>query len=428
MTTRRQFVQYAAAAAAAAATILPGSDSAVSAATSPAWKSGDWPWWRGPWHNGTAEAGQQVPQSWSADSGLAWRAAVPGRSHGSPIVVDDQVVVEIADAERQVQSLLCLDRSNGSQVWESVIHEGGLDVKGNKKSSMASASAACDGDRFFVNFLNGDSVYLSCVDRQGKRLWQVPVSAYVNHQGFGASPLLWEDLVYSVADNKGGGAIIAASRETGEVVWKRDRPAVPNYSSPVIFAVDGRPQLFLTGCDLVTSLNPLTGEVLWEIPGATTECVTTTVTDGKHIYTSGGYPRNHVSAVAADGSGKVVWENDRRTYVPSMLIREGTLFAVLDEGIAICWDSGSGEELWKGRLGGTFSSSPILVNDQIHATDESGRTTIFRASRDAFEVIAQNQLGSEVFATPAICGNRIYTRIAETKDERRQEYIVAIGE
>ncbi len=419
MATRRQFVQCATAAAAAA--ILPAADAAVPVTAAPAWKSGDWPWWRGPLHNGTAESGQQVPQSWSAESGIVWRTAVPGRSHGSPIVVDDQVVVEIADSE------LCLDRRTGSRVWESVIHEGGLDVKGNKKSSMASGSAACDGERFFVNFLNGDSVYLTCVDRKGKQQWQVPVSAYVNHQGFGASPLLWEDLVYSVADNKGGGAIIAASRETGEVVWKRERPAVPNYSSPVIFDVGGRVQLFLTGCDLVTSLNPLTGEVLWEIPGATTECVTTTVTDGRHIYTSGGYPRNHVAAVAADGSGKIVWENGSRTYVPSMLIHEGTLFAVLDAGVAMCWDSASGEELWKGRIGGTFSGSPVLVNDQIHVTDESGRTTIFRASRDAFEVLAQNQLGDEVFATPAICGNRIYTRIAETKDEQRQEYIGAIG-
>ncbi len=40
-----------------------------------------------------------------------------------------------------------------------------------------------------------------------------------------------------------------------------------------------------------------------------------TVTDGKHIYTSGGYPKNHMSAVKADGSNQVAWENNERVYV-----------------------------------------------------------------------------------------------------------------
>ena len=47
----------------------------------------------------------------------------------------------------------------------------------------------------------------------------------------------------------------------------------------------------LTGCDLVTGLDPLTGKKLWETKGATTECVTSVVTDGRLVFTSGGYPK-----------------------------------------------------------------------------------------------------------------------------------------
>ncbi|HBC61078.1 MAG TPA: serine/threonine protein kinase, partial [Planctomycetaceae bacterium] len=249
---------------------------------------------------------------------------------------------------------------------------------------------------------------------------------YVNHQGFGSSPLLYDNLVIGVADNKGGGAIVAMQRDTGKIIWKRDRPAKPNYPSPVILEAAGRPQLFLTGCDLVTSLDPATGTTLWEVPGATTECVTTTVTDGQRIFTSGGYPKNHVSAVAADGSGKLVWENSARVYVPSMLLHDGVLHAVLDAGVAICWDSATGTELWKGRLGGTFSSSPVLVNGRIYATNEAGRTFIYAASRDGLKIEAENQLGDSVFATPAICGGHIYQRIARTEGTVRQEYLVCI--
>lgn len=78
----------------------------------------------------------------------------------------------------------------------------------------------------------------------------------------------------------------------------------------------------MIGCDLVSGFDPLTGEKLWEFPGATTECVISTVTNGDLIYTSGGYPRNHLAAVRGDGSGEVVWETDDRIYA-RMGVRKG---------------------------------------------------------------------------------------------------------
>jgi len=390
--------------------------------------STDWPWWRGLQHNGIASSDQHPPVTWSDASNILWKADVPGRGHGSPIVVGDQVILTAADHERNLQSVLCFDRQSGNRLWESVVHEGGLDVKSNEKSSMASASAACDGDRIFANFLNGDSVFMTALDRNGRKLWQTRLSAYVNHQGFGSSPLLYEDLVIGVSDNKGGGAIVAMHRASGEIVWKRERPQKPNYSSPVVFNVGGKDQLFLTGCDLVSSFDPLTGETLWEIEGATTECVTTTVTDGARIFTSGGYPKNHVSAVTADGSAKLVWENTTRSYVPSLLTRDGYLYAVMDAGIAICWKSDTGEEVWKGRLNGTFSSSPVMVGDLIYATNEEGHTFVVRVSPDKMDIISTNQLGNSVFSTPVICGGRIYNRIAFDVNGKRQEMLCCIGE
>lgn len=428
MTTRRSF-NWQLAALSGSVTLgltAPLIQAAQNTSAGPVASPGDWPWWRGPSWNGIAAAGQQPPTSWSNDQGLAWQVPVPGRSHGSPIVVDDHVLIEIADAARNVQSLLCVERETGKTLWETVIHKDGLNVKNNEKSTMASASPACDGERCYVNFLSGDAVWMTALSRTGSILWQVKLSGYVNHQGFGSSPLLYDNLVIGVSDNKAGGAIVAMQRDSGKIVWRRDRPAKPNYPSPVILEAAGRPQLFLTGCDLVTSLDPATGKTLWEVPGATTECVTTTVTDGQRIFTSGGYPKNHVSAVAADGSGKLIWENSARVYVPSMLLHDGVLHAVLDAGVAICWDSATGTELWKGRLGGTFSSSPVLANGRIYATNEEGRTFIYPASRDGLKIEAENQLGDSVFATPAICGGRIYQRIARMEGAVRQEYLVCI--
>jgi outer membrane protein assembly factor BamB len=155
--------------------------------------------------------------------------------------------------------------------------------------------------------------------------------------------------------------------------------------------------------------------------------VTTTVTDGQRVYSSGGYPRNHIAAYRADGTGTVDWENGERVYVPSLLYSRGHLYCILDAGIAACFDAATGEEKWKQRLGGNFSASPVMIGDTILATDESGQTHVFRATPEKFEAIVVNRLGDETFASPAVCGGRIYFRVAVTSGERRQEKLVCIG-
>jgi outer membrane protein assembly factor BamB len=387
----------------------------------------DWPWWRGPHRNGVAAANQKPPLSWSETENVLWKSPVPGRGHGSPTVVGDQVFLAAADNESETQSVLCFDRQTGKRLWQAEVHRGGFEKKGNGKSSLASSTVACDGRRLFINFLNAGAVWTTALDRDGRQLWQTKITDFVVHQGFGSSPAVYRSLVLVSADNKGTGAVAGLDRATGRVVWKRERPRVPNYTSPIIFETAGREQLLMTGCDLVTSLDPLTGEKIWEIPGATTECVTSTVTDGRLIFTSGGYPKNHVSAVRADGSGKVVWQNGSRVYVPSMLVHNGYLYAVMDAGTAVCWKCETGAEAWKGRLGGTFSSSAVLVGDLVFATNESGRTFLFKASPGAFHLVGQNQLGDEVLATPAVCGDRIYMRVATRDGGRRQEMLYCLG-
>ncbi len=394
--------------------------------------SSDWPWWRGPARNGIARPDQQPPLSWDERENVRWRAPIVGRGHGSPMLFGDHLFIATADPQRNVQVVLCFDRESGTQQWVSIVHEGGLAKAGkgkmNEKASNASSTLATDTERLFINFVNDGAAFTTALDFDGEILWQRRITDYVIHQGYGSSPAIYKHLVIVSADNKSGGAIVGFNRETGDEVWRRERPAKPNYASPVILNVAGKDQLIFTGCDLVTSLDPLTGDVNWEIEGSTTECVTTAVTDGQHVFTSGGYPKNHISAVAADGSGRIVWENNTRAYVPSMLQNDGFLYVTLDAGVASCFRCKDGEPVWKARLGGTFSSSPVLVGDLIYATNEEGVTHIFRADPKKFEKVAENQLGESVFATPAICDGRIYMRVAHQEDGKRQEYVYCIGE
>ncbi|MCA9192001.1 MAG: PQQ-binding-like beta-propeller repeat protein [Planctomycetales bacterium] len=387
----------------------------------------DWPWWRGPLRNGTATADQDPPLTWSETENVVWKVPVAGRGYSSPIVVGQKVFLASADESTGAQYVLAFDRETGNPLWRTVVHESG-GMRKNNKSTMASSTLACDGQRLFINFPNSDALFTTALDLDGNKEWETRLSSYVVHQGYGASPTLYQNLVIVSSDNKGGGVLAGLEAATGKLVWEQKRRATPNYPSPTLVQVGGRDQVIMVGCDQVVSYAPLTGEKLWEIEGATTECVTSTLTDGNLIYTSGGYPRNHMSAIRADGNPEVVWENATRLYVPSMVIRDGYLYGVLDAGIATCWEAATGNEMWKARLGGTFSSSAVLVGERIYATNEAGETFVFKAQPTSYELLSKTELGTEVLATPTIVGGRIYHRVAHLSPTGdRQEMLYCIG-
>ena len=386
----------------------------------------DWPAWRGPTRDGLAAPGQSPPIQWSETENVLWKVPLPGRGHSSPTVVGERIYLATADPVTKSQSVLCLDRKSGKLLWQSEVHAANAESGKHGNSSAASSTVACDGERLFINFLNAGAVHTSALDLTGKVLWQRKVCDFVAHQGFASSPVLHAALVLVAADHRGGGVIAALDQKTGAPVWSEARPKLPNYTTPAIVQAGGRTQMVLAGCNLLTSLDPLTGKKLWEVAGSTEECVVTMVTDGVRVFAGGGYPKNHTVAVLADGSGTVAWQNTARVYVPSMIVQAGHLYAVMDAGVAACWKSDTGEELWKERLGGDFFASPVRVDDRIYASNVSGKTFVFTATPKSFQLLAQNQLGEEAYASPVICGSRVYLRVA-TKGTARQEFLYCIG-
>ena len=387
----------------------------------------DWPAWRGPTRDGHASAGQSVPLKWSETENVVWRAAVRGKGHGSPTVAGNRVYLATADHATNEQLVLAFERATGKPAWETVVHRGNLETKGHRNSSQASASVTSDGERLYVNFLNDHAIHTTALDPTGKILWQVRVADFVTHQGFGSSPVVHESLVLVAADHKGGGKVAALDRRTGKIVWQHERPKIANYASFAVFKAAGKTQAVIAGCNLIASYDPLTGKKLWEVEGSTEETVTTATTDGQRVFVTGGYPKNHVMAVEADGSAKVAWQNNARVYVPTPLVRDGHIFTVLDAGQAVCWKSDTGEELWREKVDRDFYASPIMVGNRIYATSLAGVTSVFEATPQKYQLLAQNKLGDEALATPAIAGNRIYLRHAK-KGDPRQEFLWCIGE
>ena len=221
-----------------------------------------------------------------------------------------------------------------------------------------------------------------------------------------------------LGDNDQTGSFLAAlHRRTGEIVWRIRLPKIDTYATPIVAQVAGRDQLLMGGCGFLTSYDPSTGRELWKCAGPTTETTANTVCwSAENVFVSGGYPKPYtMMAVKADGSGdvtesKLLWKSDKHMqYVPSPLYDAGLLYLVDDWGIASCVDSGTGKPIWVQRLGGDFSSSPIKCSNRIHAAAEGGVVFVFEAGKK-FNLLAKNDLGDGIMATPAICGGRIFLR------------------
>ena len=138
----------------------------------------DWPWWRGPQRNGIASSDQKPPLKWNETEGVLWKASIPGRGHGSPTVVGDRVFLATAEHDREVQSVICFDRNTGKVLWQTEVHKGGFDTKGNAKSSLASSTVACDGEKVYINFLNSAAIYTTALSLDGKQIWQTKITDY----------------------------------------------------------------------------------------------------------------------------------------------------------------------------------------------------------------------------------------------------------
>ena len=403
---------------------------AVCHAQIPQAQDGDWPWWRGPLFNGIAQSGQAPPDSWSKTENVAWVTPVPGRGHSSPTVVGDRIFLATADDKAQTQSVVCFDRATGDQLWIRVVNEGGFPERINRKNTHASTTVACDGNSLYATFLNHEGIQVVCLDLSGKIVWEHKAGKFSPNQyknGYSASPLLYGNLVIVVGDYDGEGSFLAAiERTSGKPAWKISRPANVNYPSAVVAKIAGRDQLLLSGGEMVASYDPRNGKQLWKTQATTMATAGTMVWDGDAVFASGGFPVAQTVGVRGDGSGEVLWRNNHKCYEQSMLAIDGYIYAINDNGIAICWDARTGDEKWRERLQGPISASPILSGDKIFASNERGTTWVYRATPEKFEQLAKNQLGSEVFATPTICGNKVFLRVADSDGDTRQEFLYCI--
>ncbi len=389
------------------------------------WSESDWPGWRGPNQDGIS-VGPSVPSTWSEDEHVLWKTPLPGRGHASPVILGDSLFLATADDVSQTQSVIALDKRRGKRLWKTDLFTGKFDTHTHQENTQASSTLATDGERLFAVFLNDQRVWCSALDLDGNELWRMEAGGFASRFGYSASPIVYGKFVIVAADHEQGGFLAGLDRGTGNIIWRRKRAQFASYATPRVVQLGEKDLLVISGGNTVMAYSPATGDELWTVKGTAQSTVSTVVTYRDLVIASGGYPDSETVALHADGS--VAWRSKPMTYVPSMIVVGDHLYFVEDKGIAYCLDAATGKERWKHRIGGKYRASPVLSGKNLIVTDMAGKTIVFRADPQKFELVAENQLGTEGFASAAISNGHLFLRVGQGHGPDRQETLYCIGE
>jgi outer membrane protein assembly factor BamB len=391
------------------------------AAGSPSLTTADWPVWRGARQDGIVQD-STLPTTWSATDGVAWSTDVPGLGHSSPVVCGDRVFVTTATVDPPSQSLLCYRLSDGQQLWNTPLHKGVL-PKLHDKNSHASATPATDGRHVYTVFAVDDAVWASCVGLDGTIVWQVSPGPFISFWGYGSSPTLYNGLLIIAADNRGSklnrlratSFLAALNTTNGDVVWRRPRPEEHSFGTPIVATIADRAQLLLHGGGKVAGYAPETGDLLWETPTGIERSANSMTVDGMRLFCTGIYPDKEAMAIDIQKSenafvAEPAWTTKKISCdVPSPIAADGRLLVLQDQGILACVNPADGELVWRKRLKGNFSASPLLSGGLLYVSNEEGVTTVVDVT-DKGETLSENDLGEPIFASMVASGDRLLVR------------------
>ncbi len=372
--------------------------------------------------------GSILPVSWS-DSDYVWTRELGSRDVGSPVVHGQNVFYLLSFPEAKQIGVQSIDLASGKLRWTRKFDQPSHHL--HKRNTFASSTPFVDEDFVFVAWSEPEHTYLKCFDHQGVEVWSRDFGSWQSQHGFGTSPVVYGDSVLLFNSQQaeqlkpgqaaGASRMISVDRKTGATQWKTELATTRScYGVPARFEYEGKTQIVdaNTGNGMF-GLDAKTGRMLWNIDVFEMRCCSTPLVIGDVAIASSGSGGggNHLVAVRIPKQEgelpKQVYRIDRGApYVPTPVLRGNRLFMVDDKGIASCVAAKTGDVIWSKRVGGNFSSSPVVIGERLLLLSLDGEATVLKAG-DAYEQLAKFSLGAPVGATPAVVEGYLVLRVGE---------------
>lgn len=372
----------------------------------------EWTQFRGPSGQGQSAA-SGLPLKWSESEHIAWKTAVPGEGWSSPVISGGQIWLTAATERGTSLRAVALDQETGRILHDVEVFRVTAPPGIHEKNNYASPTPILESGRVYVHF---GTLGTAALNRSGEVIWKTQQLRYAHGHGAGGSPALAGDLLVISCDGTDQQYVVALDKNTGEIRWKTARNgAAMAYTTPLVIPRGKGRQVVSPAGRLAASYDLESGQELWSLDYEGFSGVPRPVFAHGLVYITTGFYNPVLMAIRPDGSGNVTkthvaWQWGRGVpLTPSPLVEGGEIYMVSDNGIVSCLDAKTGQELWRQRLGGTFSASPVSADGRIYFLNERGEVTVIRAGR-TFESLAVNRLDGSTLASLAIEGRAIYLR------------------
>ena len=417
---------------------------------------------------------------------IKWMAELGSQTYGNPVVANGMVFVGTnnegardPDIKGDKGILLAFRESDGEFMWQAV-HDKLASGRANDWpfQGICSSPLVENGVVYYVS----NRGELMAVDAQGFRdkendgpfkeekltrevdadiLWRFDMMEELGvqqHNMANSSPVVYENLIFVSTSNgqdeshvnvpsPKAPAIIAVDKTTGKLAWE-DNPVGERilhgqWSSPAVGRVGDVVQVAIgQGDGYVRGYEAKTGKRLWEFdlnpkdsvwPKTRNEVISTPVIHENVVYIANGQDPEHgegvghLYAIDATKRGDItktgqIWHYDKiRRSISTGAIYNGILFYSDFSGFLHALDAKTGKPYWTHDMFAAIWGSPIVIDGKVYLGDEDGDVTVLAADK-ALKVIAENNMGSSVYATAVPANGTLFLAnrnqlfaLAETK-------------
>ena len=343
---------------------------------------------------------------------LAWKRPMPGKSVASPIIVGDRVISTSSGGQEGEKLFVTAVRlSDGELLWEQSFRATGRPFC-HPTSANAAPSPVSDGERIFAFYSSND---LICLSLDGELIWyrglgyDYPKAG--NDIGMASSPIVTQGAVIAQIEAQGDSFAIGIDAETGENLWRMDRPRQSNWSSPVaVMRPDESTEVVMQCGQSIVAVDPRSGNEKWSIQEGRDTISSATPAGGLLLI-----PGDDMMALDVGQSAtapEVAWRKNRVVPSNASAVVAGDRFYSLKGSVLIAASIEDGDVLWQERLsglGGTWAT-PVYADRKIYVFDQSGNGMVIEDRGDSAETISEVEIGEGVLASPAIAQGRLVVR------------------
>ena len=373
---------------------------------------------------------QRTPTTWSESTRVVWKTDIRGRGWSSPVVYDDQIWLTTATLDGKEMATIGIEWRTGKIIFDIVLFKQEKGLRKHSINSYATPTPCIEKDFVYLHFGSSGTACLNT--RNGRTVWSRQDLVCDHVQGPGSSPILYKQFLILHYEGSDRQFIVALDKKTGKTVWQTERPkelydclqpiGKKAYITPIVITAGRRDLLISNGSAVCIAYDAMTGQEVWRVVQGEDSTIAMPVAENGvvYFYTSfvtqpSGEKYAELLAVDPTGSGDVTNSHIRwRAKTPILqlltpLIKDGVLYTVDTKNMLLALDASTGVLLFSKKLKDKYNSSPVFSSGRIYFTSIKGETLVLNAGR-TLDIVSENCVAGEVFATPAFTRNSILLR------------------